>query len=278
MTFMPDALIECIPNFSEGRDQKKISAIAAAVKNTPHIQLLNIHSDIDHNRTVFTFIGPPLAVKTAAYNLAAKAFALIDVSKHEGVHPYIGAVDVMPFVPLKNSSMEECGALAQNLGQKIWQDFQVPVYFYGSAAQIEARKDLAYVRKGGYAALKSEIKNPERQPDIGNSQLHPTAGAIAIGVRDFLIAYNINLKSNDLMAAKEIAKNIREKNGGLKGVKALGVLLPSRGIVQVTINITDHRATTIDQVLAQVEKKAQEKGIEVLDTEIVGLLPKDLPV
>ncbi len=275
---MPDALIECIPNFSEGRDEKKISAIAAAVKNTPQIKFLDLHSDIDHNRSVITFMGSPLAVKTAAYNLAAKAFELIDISKHEGVHPFIGAVDVMPFVPLKNSSIDDCCALAKDLGQMIWKNFQVPVYFYGYAAQIEARKDLAYVRKGGYKTLVSEIKNPKRVPDIGNSQMHPTAGAIAIGARDFLIAYNINLKSDNLEAAKEIAKSIREKNGGLQGVKALGVFLPSRNIAQVTVNITNHRETTMDQVLSQVEKKAREKGIEILDTEIVGLLPKDLPV
>jgi glutamate formiminotransferase len=260
---------------SEGRRSQVIADIARAIGEVYTVRLLNTHSDPDHNRTVYTFIGPPEAVKTAAYGMTEKAIQLIDINAHEGVHPYIGAVDVIPFVPIMGITIAETVELARSLGDEISHELKLPVYFYGYAALREDRRDLPVVRRGGYSKLKEEIKSAERHPDYGEAALHPRAGAVAIGVRDFLIAFNIDLDSADLNAAREIAKSVRETHGGLPGVRAIGVLLDSRNIVQISMNITDHRETTLKEVMDFVSKKAAERGIGIKESEIVGMVPKD---
>ena len=224
---------------------------------------------------MFTFIGPPAAVRSAAYKLTEKAIDLIDIESHEGVHPYIGAVDVIPFVPLVGVSIKEAVELARSLGDEIAHNLKLPVYFYGYAVLRHDRRELPAVRRGGYRRLKEEVTKAERHPDYGEPELHPRGGAVAIGVRDFLIAFNINLDSSDVNIAKEIAKSIREKHGGLAGVRAIGIPLESRGVVQVSINVTDHRETTLKEIMDSVSKRAKDRGINIKEGEIVGLVPKD---
>lgn len=260
---------------SEGRRGNVIKELADTIRAVQNVKLLDVCSDADHNRTVFTFIGPPEAVMLAAQNLTESTVTLIDIEAHEGVHPFIGAVDVIPFVPLMGVSREEVVEFARGLGSDISHKFNLPVYFYGYAALRHDRSELPEVRKGGYHALKDEISHASRHPDYGEAKLHPRAGAVAIGVRDFLIAFNINLDSNDLEAAKEIAKNVRAPHGGLPGLRAIGVPLKSRGIVQVSMNITDHRETTLKEVFDLVSERASNKGLRLLESELVGLIPAD---
>ena len=262
-------MFECVPNFSEGRDESVISEIIAAVKTA---RVLNVHSDPDHNRSVVTMAGSADGIRQAAYDLTACAIELLDVKGHSGVHPFIGVMDVIPFIPLKGSTMEQAVGIAHKLGEELWKKLKLPVYFYGEAAKIAERRDLPYVRKGGYQILKQEIDDKHRRPDIGEG-LHHTAGAAAVGARIFLIAYNVNLKTSDVDIAQSISKNIREKNGGLPGVRALGMYLESRGLAQVSINITDHNETSILKVYDQVVVWAREYGVEILESEIVGLIP-----
>lgn len=264
-------MIECVLNFSLGYDEELIGQIVSVVKTA---KVLDVHSDPDHNRSVVTMVGEVEGIKQAAFDLTERAMQLLDIREHQGVHPFIGVMDVIPFIPLKGSTMQEAIGLAHELGQELWDKLKLPVYFYGQAAKIAERADLPYVRKGGYEALKREINSPHRRPDIGQG-LHITAGAAAVGARNFLIAFNINLKSNDLTIAQSIAQNIRESHGGLKGVRALGLELKSRGITQVSINITDHQETSLRQVFSEVKVWAKEYQVEILNSEIVGLLPKD---
>ena len=268
-------IIECVPNFSEGRDIGKISHIVEAAKSVKSVKLADIHSDPDHNRSVLTLIGPPEAVCEAAFKLTEKAAELIDIQKHNGVHPFIGAVDVIPLVPLKGIDMKGVIELASGLGDRIAHELKVPVYLYGEAALRPERKNLADVRRGGFAKLREEIKSAARHPDYGEEKLHPLAGATSVGARDFLIAFNVNLQSKDLSIAHEIAKNIREKHGGLPGVKAIGVFLPSKGIVQVSLNITEHRKTGLYEVMSFIKEMAEEMDVKIRKGEIVGLIPKD---
>ncbi|MCX5750355.1 MAG: glutamate formimidoyltransferase [Candidatus Saganbacteria bacterium] len=268
-------LLECIPNFCEGTNKETINKITAAVFSIAGIKVLDVHSDVDHNRSVITFVGEPEAVKKAAFRLTETVRDLIDVRSHHGVHPFIGAVDVIPMVPLQNTTMEDAIATSKELGREIWEKLQIPVYFYGESAELPYRKNLANIRRGGYFRLKNEIHLPERTPDIGNNELHPTCGAVAIGARALLIAFNINLDSNDLETAKIIAKNVRETHGGLPGVKALGVYLKSRDLVQVTMNITDHKETSLKEVFDAVKVKADELGTDILESELIGLIPQE---
>lgn len=268
--------LECVPNFSEGCDQAKIEQIVHYVKSATDAEILDLHSDPDHNRSVLTMAGEPEEVKAAAFALCEKAAELININKHKGVHPFIGVVDVIPFIPLKDSTMADAAKAAVDLGMKVWNELKIPVYLYGEAAFIPHRSNLANVRRGGISALKEEIETEERHPDVGDPKLHPRAGAVAIGARNFLIAFNVNLDSKDIVFAKEIAKSIREKHGGLPGVKALGVPLESRdGIVQVTVNITDHKETSIKDVFNAIRSKAKARNVQVLESEIVGLIPED---
>jgi len=264
-------LIECVPNFSEGSDLALVDDIVSAVKST---KILDVHSDPDHNRTVVTILGEPKTVKQAAFELTERAMQLLDVNKHQGEHPFIGVVDVIPFIPIQGCTEDQVTKLAHDFGKDLWEKLQLPVYFYGEAAKKKERKELPYVRRGGYIALKHEINDPQRIPDMGKG-LHVTAGAVAVGVRDFLIAFNVNLNTRDLDIAKSIAMNIREKSGGLLGVRALGVELKSRGITQVSINVVDHKTTSLKQVFDEVKKWAKEYQVEIIESEIVGMLPKE---
>lgn len=263
-------LVECVPNFSEGTDLSLVDDIISAVRSA---KVVNRHSDPDHNRTVVTIVGEPEKVKQAAFELTERAMQLLDVNDHQGAHPYVGVVDVVPFIPLKNISVEETVELAHQFGKEVAAKLALPVYFYGEAAKIPERAELPYVRRGGFFALKNEINSPERKPDIGHG-LHVTAGAVSVGVRDFLIAFNINLKTTDLDIAKSIAKNIREKNGGLPGIRALGVELMSQGLTQVTVNVVDHKKTSLQKLFDEVKRWAKEYNVEIAGSELVGLMPE----
>lgn len=273
---LPYPVVECVPNVSVGRDKAKIKKIAATIRSVPQVQLLDISPDPDHNRTVYTFIGPPAAVSEAALMMCRAAFGCLNIARHRGVHPFIGTVDVVPFVPIKGVSQKQVTALARQFGQRLSKAYKVPVYLYGWAARRQKLKDLPTIRKGGLAALFRDIKTV-RRPDYGPAKLHPRCGAVAVGARDFLIAFNVNLKGRDLKtalaAAKEIAKKIREKDGGLPGIRALGLPLASRRLAQVSINITDIKRTPLSQVRKTVLREAAKKHLSVAGQEIIGLNP-----
>ena len=268
-------LVECVPNFSEGRRPEVIEAIAEEVRQVANVKLLDVKADPSHNRVVVTFVGEPQAVKQAAFNCCKKAAELIDMEKHHGEHPRIGATDVIPFIPVKNVSMEECAQLADELAQEIAAKLNIPVYLYEEAAKIPGRKALPDIRKGQYEGLKTEISKPERRPDYGPAQLHPTAGASVVGARQFLIAYNINLDTSDVNIAKKIANSIREAKGGYKYVRAMGVTVQigDRDIAQVTINMVNYQGTPLFRVFETVKSEAARYGVNVLGSEIIGLTP-----
>ena len=268
-------LVECVPNFSEGRRPEVIEAIAEEVRQVANVKLLDVKADPSHNRVVVTFVGEPQAVKQAAFNCCKKAAELIDMEIHHCEHPRIGATDVIPFIPVKNVSMEECAQLADELAQEIAAKLNIPVYLYEEAAKIPGRKALPDIRKGQYEGLKTEISKPERRPDYGPAQLHPTAGATVVGARQFLIAYNINLDTSDVNIAKKIANSIREAKGGYKYVRAMGVTVQigDRDIAQVTINMVNYQGTPLFRVFETVKSEAARYGVNVLGSEIIGLTP-----
>jgi glutamate formiminotransferase len=271
-------LIECVPNFSEGRDLSVIDALVEAMSRTPGARVLHRHSDRDHNRSVITLAGDPEAVAEAALLGVGTAAALIDLNRHSGVHPRIGATDVLPFVPVADITLDECAVIAHRAGREIWERYGIPVYFYEAAATRPDRVRLENIRRGQFEGLREEVqRNPERFPDVGGPSLHPTAGAIAVGARKFLIAYNINLTSaagtTDVSIAMDIARTIRSSNGGLPAVKAIGVPLKERGLAQVSINLTDFEITPLDRVFEAVRLQAQHHGCDVASSEIVGLVP-----
>ena len=272
---MPRQLIECVPNFSEGRDAAKIDAIVQTILAVPDVVLLDRESDADHNRSVLTFVGPPAAVADAAFRSVEKAVALIDLTKHQGAHPRIGAADVVPFIPIEGVTVEDCVRLAERLGQEIWNKLKVPVYFYEAAARRPERVNLENIRRGQFEALVKEMGTvPERQPDCGDPVCHPTAGAVVLGARKFLIAYNVNLGTPDVGIAKKIAKTIRFSSGGFRYVKSMGVTLASRNLAQVSINLTDFEQTPMHLVYETVRREAERYGVPVVGSEIVGLIPK----
>jgi glutamate formiminotransferase/formiminotetrahydrofolate cyclodeaminase len=268
-------LIECVPNFSEGRDAKKIDAIVDAMRAVPGVYVLDREGDADHNRSVVTLAGEPEAVAEAALRGVGKALELIDLTRHTGAHPRLGATDVVPFIPIEGVTIEDCVALAKKTGRAIWERFHIPVYFYEAAAQRPERVNLENIRKGQFEGVREEVlKNPDRAPDIGDPRLHPTAGATVVGARKVLIAYNINLNTPDLDIAKRIAKTIRFSNGGLRFVKAMGVDLRARHLAQVSINLTDFEQTPIHRVFEMVKREAERYGVSIVGSEIVGLVPK----
>lgn len=267
-------MIECVPNFSEGCDQKKLAAIADVFKSFPGVHLIDFSGDADHNRSVFTFLGKPEDVLEAALAASGKALKLIDMRKQAGVHPRLGAVDVVPFIPLGKTKMEDAVDLAHMFGRQLYERFGVPVYFYGHAAISPKRRELADIRRGGYEALESKIIHHHEIPDVGESRFNPQSGATIVGAREPLVAYNINLISDDLRLAKSIASRIREKNGGLKNVRAMGVMLTSRGIAQVSMNLVNCRETPFKVIYDQVEKLAAEHGVGILESELIGLAPQ----
>jgi len=259
-------LIECVPNFSEGRDEGTLHAIEQAIRSAG-VLLLRSEMDPDHNRSVITFAGSPQSVAEGALRGVEAAKARIDLRHHQGVHPRIGAADVVPFVPLEQATLQDCAAIAHAVGEKVWKTLGVPVYFYEAAALSPARVPLENVRRGGF-------EHPTLQPDLGGPALHSTAGASAIGARKLLVAFNVNLQTNDLSAARSIAGKIRASSGGLPFVKAMGVPLPSRGLVQVSMNLTDFEQTLPAVVYEAVCAEAGASGIAIAGTQIVGLIPR----
>jgi len=269
-------LVECVPNFSEGRRKEVIDEILKAAQSVPGITILDCESDVNHNRMVLTFVGPPDAAKEAALASSARAIELIDLTKHTGEHPRMGAVDVVPFVPLREVSMGDCVELAREFAQEFASRLSVPVFLYENAATRDDRKNLADVRQGQFEGLRELIgTDPSKKPDFGPEKIHPTAGATAVGARPILIAYNVNLDSEDLSIAKKIAKRIRERNGGFAAVKALGFQLKDRGLVQVSMNLTDYTKTSMHTVFDAISQYAGEYGAKVVESEIVGLVPQE---
>jgi glutamate formiminotransferase len=268
-------LIECVPNFSEGRDLAKVDALVDSMSGVAGAWVLDHTSDADHNRSVITLAGKPEAVAEAAIRGAGKAAELIDMTRQKGVHPRIGATDVIPFVPLEGVSIEECIALARHVGQELWDRYHIPVYFYEAAATRPDRMNLENVRRGQFEGLRDDApRNPDRSPDIGEPRLHPTAGATAVGVRKLLIAYNIYLNTTDVSIAKEIARTIRSSSGGLPHVKAIGVEMKARGLAQVSINLTDFEQTPLHRVFQMVQREAERRGCAMVGSEIIGLVPR----
>jgi glutamate formiminotransferase len=268
-------LVECVPNFAEGRDLSKVDAIAAAIREVSGVFLLARESDADHNRSVITMAGDPEAIVESAVRAAGKAAELIDLTRQTGAHPRIGATDVVPFVPLEGVSLDDCVILAKNAGRQIWERYRIPVYFYEAAAQRPDRVNLENIRRGQFEGLREEVlRNPERAPDVGDARLHPTAGATVVGARKFLIAYNINLNTPDVAIAKKIAKTIRFSSGGLPFVKAMGVDLRARNLAQVSMNLTDFEQTPIHVVFEAVKREAERHGVGIVASEIVGLVPR----
>src|SRR3984885_4995346 len=269
---MPDSLIECVPNFSEGRRPEVVEAIVAAM-NVDGALLLDYSLDADHNRSVVTIAGTPAAVIEAAIRAAGRAAQLIDLTSQAGVHPRIGAADVIPFVPVRGISLEQCALLARQAGNEIWKRHQVPVYFYEAAAARPDRAMLEEVRRGQFEGLRDAvIREPARRPDVGGPSLHPTAGASAVGARRFLIALNLYLNTPEVAVARAIAKDIRQSGGGLAGVKAMGV--PAHGQAQVSMNITDFTRTPVGEVYAAVKEKARRHGAAPVRAELIGLIPE----
>ncbi len=268
-------LIECVLNFSEGRDAAKVDTLVAAMQAVEGVFVLDRESDADHNRSVITLAGEPEVVAEAALRGVGKALELIDLTKHTGAHPRLGATDVVPFIPIEGVTIEDCVALAKKTGREIWERYRIPVYFYEAAAQRPERVNLENIRKGQFEGVREEVlKNPDRAPDVGEPRLHPTAGATVVGARKFLIAYNVNLNTPDLEIAKKIANAIRFSSGGLRYVKAMGVDLRARGLAQVSINLTDFEQTPIHRVLEMVKREAERYGVGIAGSEIVGLVPK----
>jgi glutamate formiminotransferase len=267
-------LIECVPNFSEGKNKDTIETIRNLINKHKDITLLDFTPDTDHNRTDVTLIGSPEAVKAVALEIAFKCVELIDMNKHKGEHPRMGAIDVVPFIPITEVGMGECVQLANDFAKQFSEKTNVPCYLYEEAAKREDRRNLADVRRGEYEGLKVEIgKNPDKVPDYGPNKIHPTAGATAVGARFFLIAFNVNLGTTNIKIADEIAKVVRHSSGGYRYVKAKGFEIKDRGIVQVSMNLTNYQKTSIFRVFETIKNEADRYGVPVIDSEIVGLVP-----
>src|SRR5271163_2038767 len=268
-------LIECVPNFSEGRDPAKIDAIVSTMSAVPGVYILGREMDADHHRCVVTMAGEPDAVAEAALLGAGKAMQLIDLNEHSGAHPRVGATDVIPFIPIEGVTLEDCVALARRVGEELWKRYRIPVFFYEAAATRPDRVNLENVRRGQFEGLREQLKNNhDRQPDIGEPKLHPTAGVTVVGARKFLVAYNVNLNTADVGIANKIAKAIRFSSGGLRYVKSMGVELKARGLAQVSINLTDFEQTPMHRVYEMVKREAERYGVMPVGSEIVGLVPK----
>ncbi len=272
---MPE-IVECVPNFSEGRRPEVVEAIAAAIAGSRGVRVLDREMDADHNRCVITFIGDRRSVADAALAGARTAVELIDMNRHHGEHPRIGALDVLPFVPVSGVTMADCVEIARSVGKRIADELGVPVYLYEAAATRPDRRALPDVRRGEYEGLRKEIEtNPDRRPDFGPPKMHPTAGATVVGARPILIACNVNLATRDVMVAKRIAKAIRESSGGMPAVRAKGFELAGRGLVQVSMNLIDYHTTSPVQVFEAIRALAEKEGVSIAESEIIGLIPLD---
>ena len=268
-------LIECVPNFSEGRDAAKVDALVSTMSSVTGVYVLDREMDADHNRCVITLAGEPDAVAEAALRGVGKAMELIDLTKHSGAHPRVGATDVVPFIPIEGVTIEDCVALAHRTGTEIWARYRIPVFFYEAAAKRPDRVNLENVRRGQFEGLRDAMKhNLDRQPDVGEPKLHPTAGVTVVGARKFLIAYNVNLNTSDIGIANKIAKAIRFSSGGFRYVKSMGVELKARNLAQVSINLTDFEQTPMHRVYETVKREAERYGVTPVGSEIVGLVPK----
>jgi len=269
-------IVECVPNFSEGRRPEVIEAILAEIKSVPGVLLLDKEMDKDHNRAVVTFVGGPEEVKSAAFKAIAKATELIDMEKHQGEHPRMGATDVVPFIPISDVTMQDCVVLAEQLGKEVGEKLQIPVYLYEAAAKRPDRVNLAVVRRGEYEGIKAEIEtDPDRKPDFGPARMHPSAGAVAIGTRMPLIAFNVYLGTPYVGIAKKIARSIRFSGGGLRYCKALGFEIKERRLAQISMNLVNYRKTTIFRVFEMIKAEAERYGVPIISSEIVGLTPED---
>jgi glutamate formiminotransferase len=268
-------LVECVANFSEGRDLKVLDAIVSAIRSAEGVHVLDLQMDVDHHRSVVTFVGSKEGVGEAALRAIGKAAELIDLNRHSGKHPRIGAADVVPFVPLRHVTLQDCVSIAHYVGEQAWLRFQVPVYFYEAAAKHADRVRLENIRRGQFEGLRQELASGSgRRPDFGTAQLHPSAGATAVGARNLLIAYNINLDTPDVRVARAIAKTIRESNGGLPHVKALGIELKARNQAQVSMNLTAFEKTPMHQVFEQVRLEAKKHGVGIAGSQLIGLVPR----
>lgn len=271
---MINKLIESIPNISEGRDLEIVEKIVDQVRTTAGCILMNYSSDENHNRSVITYMGTPEAVEEASVKIAAKAAELIDLKKHKGEHPRMGAVDVMPFVPIRNADMEECIKLSERVGKKIADQCKIPVFLYEESAKKKDRKNLANIRKGGFEQMQNKI-DEGFTPDFGGNTINPTAGVVAVGARKPLIAFNAQLNTSDVEIAKKISKKIRESSGGLPCVKAIGIMLESKNIAQVSMNLTDYTVTPPHIVVEAIKEEAKKYNVEVTGTELIGLMPME---
>lgn len=267
-------LVECVPNFSEGRDAARIARLEAAARSVPGAALLDVHSDRDHHRSVLTLAGDPEAVLEVAFRCVAEAVECIDLRAHSGVHPRLGAADVVPFVPLQGATLADCSELARRLAERLASELELPVYLYGAAATKPERARLPWLRKPGFEGLSEALASSERAPDFGPARPHPSAGATVVGARDLLLAYNVDLESEDLALAERIARAIRTSSGGLPGVQAKGLLLAHQGRVQVSMNLNDLAQTGPGQVYREIARQAAEAGVEVARSELVGLMPE----
>ncbi len=266
-------IIESIPNISEGRNKDIIEACVDQIRTTAGCTLMDYSSDASHNRSVITYMGSPEGVEEASVKLVKKATQLIDLTKHKGEHPRMGAVDVMPFVPIKGVTVDDCIKLSKRVGKRILEEADVPVFYYEQSTDKEHRKNLAKIRKGQFEGMGEKVLEADWEPDLGGRRIHPTAGVIAVGARPPLIAYNINLNTNDLELASSIAKEIRESSGGLPCVKSIGIMIEERDMAQVSINMTDYTRTPLHVVTELVKEKAAQMGVEVIGTEVIGLCP-----
>lgn len=268
-------LIECVPNFSEGRDAAKVAALIETMGKVPGVWVLDHEMDADHNRCVITLAGDPEAVAEAAILGTGRALELIDMTKHKGAHPRVGATDVVPFIPVEGVTLEDCVALARKVGNEIWGRYRIPVFFYEAAATRPERANLENVRRGQFEGMNEAMKkNHDRQPDVGEPKMHPTAGVTVVGARKFLVAYNVNLNTPDVSIANKIAKAIRFSSGGMRYVKSMGVELKARNLAQVSINLTDYEQTPMHRVYEIVKREAERYGAVPVGSEIVGLVPK----
>jgi glutamate formiminotransferase len=267
--------LECVPNVSEGRRPEVLAALREAVQGAAAVRLLGSEMDPSHHRAVLTFAGPPDAVIEAALRMARVAVERVDLDRHRGQHPRIGALDVLPFVPLGDTPMQTAIAAAHAAGARLWQELRVPVFFYGEAARSPERQNLAVLRRGQFEGLRERVgSDPRWRPDVGDAEVHPTAGATAVGARSFLIAFNVDLDSQDLMVAKAIARDVRERDGGLPCIKALGLYLEHRSRAQVSLNLTDFRVTSVRTAFDAVVAACARRGVAIAESELIGLCPR----
>jgi len=268
-------IIECVPNFSEGRNLEKIEIIVNSFRGKKGVKLLDYQSDMDHNRMVVTVVGEPVPLETALIEALGSAIEVIDMTQHKGQHPRMGAIDVVPFIPVKNVSMTEAVDISRKVAKEVSEKYNLPVFLYEESASRPERRNLADIRKGQFEAMADKIKQPEWKPDFGPTEIHPTAGVTAVGARMPLVAFNVNLDTNDLTIANNIAKKVRHISGGLQYCKGIGVELKERGIVQVSMNMTDYTKTALYRSFELIKTEAKRCGVNVAGSEIIGLVPME---